>query len=216
MPTQEEFDALKNELEAQKVINATNSKNIAKQNSYITTLESQTRQGTPAKEPEVKPSATTSNLNPVLTDYVMRNLKRDTIEEAEKQLKTEMSLEQYEAIKPELMEFLNKNMTEEYITVPYIVDACSLILGKCLRNKDHAIHKVLNKTTTQPQSIGTNSDAIRTVQNTVLNKTPPIMTSADAGASTGAPNTQLENKSTKDAFVSLRQKLSGVNGGRFA
>lgn len=187
-------------------------KMIGDQNSYITKLETQLK--------DTSKSASPTGVDSVTAKYLEKNMRRDVIADAEKQILAEVSPQVYEAIKPDFMGFLDKNMKKENTTVEYVVDAFSLVLGRCMRVKDHAVNKVGKadnpiSTPTPNTVIGTNSNQVKDVQN-ILAQQPPVMTGQDTNAGTGLPGTQgVPIKNTRDAFSKLKDKFGQMGGSRF-
>lgn len=191
--------------------------NISRQNSYITKLESSRANNS---EPAQKTATTSSNLEPSIQAYLEKTMKRDALEEAKAQLLKEVTEEEYKTVEPDFLEFLDKNLKNTNCTVAYITDAFSLVMGRALRNKEHAINK-LGKGATTPgttpteQPHTTNAQDVKSVQTTILNNTPPVMTNKDNSASIGAPNTGTQHNNTRDAFKSLKQRFANLGGGQF-
>lgn len=185
---------------------------IANQNSYITKLENQLK--------ETSKPATQSGVDDITAKYLEKNMRRDVIAEAEKQILSEVDPKVYEAVKPDFMEFLEKNMEKKNTTVEFVVDAFSLVLGRCYRIKDHEVNKVgkavtPTSTPTSQTTISSNSNQVQNVQN-ILSKQPPIMTANDSSAGSGLPGTQGNSiKSTRDAFASLKNRFNNSGGSRF-
>lgn len=185
---------------------------ITNQNSYITKLETQLK--------ETSKPATQSGVDEITAKYLEKNMRRDVIAEAEKQILSEVDPKVYEAVKPDFMEFLEKSMKKENTTVEFAVDAFSLVLGRCYRIKGHAVNNIGKGTTptttpTQQTTIGTNSNQVQNVQN-ILSNQPPIMTHNDSSAAGGLPNsTSTPIKNTRDAFASLKNRFNQTGGSRF-
>lgn len=193
--------------------------NISRQNSYITKLESKTNSNN--IESAQKPATPTADtrFDPAVQAYLEKNMKRDAIEEAKAMIKTEITDEMYKAVEPDFMAFLEKNLKKENCTSAYIVDAFSLVMGRALRNKEHAINKIGKGTVTPPATPTqtTNSSNVQSVQNTILNNTtPPVMTNKDVGAASGMPQGNgVQHQTTRDAFKSLKDRFANIGGNKF-
>jgi hypothetical protein len=191
--------------------------NISRQNSYITKLENSRATNS---EPAPKTATAETKFDPTIQAYLEKNMRRDVLEEAKAQLLKEVTEAEYKAVEEDFLAFLEKNMKNSNCTVAYIVDAFSLVMGRALRNKEHAINK-LGKGTQTPETTPTqitpttNSNSVQSVQTTILNNTPPVMTGKDTSASVGAPNTGVQHNNTRDAFKSLKQRFANLGGGQF-
>ena len=192
--------------------------NISKQNSYITKLENKANSNIESAQKSAAPTADT-RFDPVVQAYLEKNMKRDAIEEAKTMIKTEITDEMYKAVEPDFMAFLEKNLKKENCTTAYIVDAFSLVMGRALRNKEHAINKIGKGMATPPATPTptTNSSNVQSVQNTILNNTtPPVMTNKDVGAASGMPaGNGNQHQTTRDAFKSLRDRFANMGGNKF-
>ena len=193
--------------------------NISKQNSYITKLENKTNSNNiESAQKSAAPTADT-RFDPVVQAYLEKNMKRDAVEEAKAMIKSEISDEMYKAVEPDFIAFLEKNLKKENCTTAYIVDAFSLVMGRALRNKEHAINKIGKGTATPPATPTptTNSSNVQSVQNTILNNTtPPVMTNKDVGAASGMPQGNgVQHQTTRDAFKSLKDRFANMGGNKF-
>ena len=165
------------------------NENISRQNSYITKLEAKANSNDSVQKSN--PTVDNTRFDPTVQAYLEKNMKRDAIEEAKAVIKQEITPEMYNAVEPDFMAFLDKNLKKENCTTAYIVDAFSLVMGRALRNKEHTINKI-GKGTTTPHATptaNTNSSEVQTVQNTILKTTTqPVMSNKDDGAASGMPN----------------------------
>ena len=211
------LEELQEALNEERAKNAQLEQNIKNQNSYITKLESQrgvaaTLQtgGTPAA----------AQLDPTLQKYLEDQMRNDILAKGITQIKSEVSAEEYAAVEPDFLEFINRNMNKANTSIDYVLDAFSLVYGRVKRDKNHAINKIGAKGTTPSatapvKDAGTNQGAIDAVNQTISNK-PPMMTGNDANAASGAPDTSTSIKNTKDAFGSLREKFGQLGANRFS
>jgi hypothetical protein len=191
---------------------ATLQKIITDQNKYIGQLEQI------SKAAKATPTAT----DDVTLKYIEKKMRADVIAEAITEIKKDVSEEVYKAVEQDYLEFLDKSMKKENTTVAFCTDAFSLVLGKCLRMKDHPVNQIgkgSNPQTATPAAQGngnTNGQSVATVQNIIKNQ-PPIMSDRDVtGASTtGLPDTSIQPKNTRDAFKSLKERFGSVGGNRF-
>ena len=192
--------------------------NISRQNSYITKLENKQNSNIESAQKSATPTADT-RFDPVVQAYLEKNMKRDAIEEAKVMIKQEITEEMFKAVEPDFNAFLDKNLKKENCTTAYIVDAFSLVMGRALRNKEHAINKIGKGTATPPvtPTPTTNSSNVQAVQNTILNNTtPPVMTNKDVGAASGMPaGNGNQHQTTRDAFKSLKDRFANIGGNKF-
>lgn len=199
-------------------------KMIADQNSYITKLEN-VNKGAAQQGAQPAPSqATSTGVDKITQNYILQKMKADVIIDATGKIKQAISEPMFEAVKDDWIKFLDANMSVEKTTVEFAVDAFNLILGRCLSIKDHAVNQLgkaqppagtPNAGVQSPTNAGTNAAGVQGV-NDILRNQPPTMGAGDVGAQSGMPNvppTQIKN--TKDAFSSLKNKLSGNGGNKF-
>lgn len=208
--TEEEYKAKIAELEK---ANKQYEANIAKQNSYITKLEAKANNSEPAQQVGYTPTG----VNPSVQAYLEKSMRRDVITEAKGLIKQEISEEVYNAVEPDFLAFLDKNLKNENCTTAYVVDAFSLVMGRALRNKEHAINKIGKGTQTPPATPTqtTNSSQVQAVQNTIIS-TPPVMGTKDISAVSGIPEPNGNPvNSTKDAFKNLKARFNNLGGNRF-
>ena len=186
-------------------------KMIKDQNSYITKLETQ-----------LKSTAQTSaqTADDITLKYLEKNMRRDVIAEATNEILKSVPKEVFDAVKPDFDSFLEANLTKERCTVEWVTDGFSLVLGRCMRNKDHAVNKIgktnsPNGTPTQPIAAGTNGQSVDAVNN-ILKETAPTISQNDRTYSAGMPNVEKPQvKNTKDAFASLRERFSAKGAEKF-
>ena len=190
---------------------ATLQKIITDQNKYIGQLEQISKAAKPA----------TGVTDDITLKYLEKNMRRDVIAEAVNIIKQDVSDEVYNAVEPDFMAFLDKTMKKENTTVEFCTDAFSLVYGKCLRKKDHAVNQIgkgtsPQSTTPTPQGAATNGQSVATVQNIIKNQ-PPIITDRDlvGGSNQGVPSNEPQVKNTRDAFKSLKDRFGNVGGNRF-
>lgn len=178
---------------------------VKNQNSYITKLEAQVK-GAPNN-----PGGNSNGLDSVTQRYLEKNMMRDTIEEAKQNIIKQVGNEVYNAVEPDLNEWLKANMKIQNCTVEFVEDSFNLIYGRCFRNKDHKVHEALGKGTTPQVATPTTTPQtnVQATNPTVLNQ-PPVINNKDGFPST--PPTPQGNKSKKDIFSDFSRKLaSGGN-----
>lgn len=203
--TLEEAKAKIAELEAE---NAKLQAQVKNQNSYITKLEAQAK---------VAPNTTggsSSSLDPVTQKYLEKNMIKDTIAEARENIVKQVGLEIYNAIEPDLNEWLKANMKIQNCTVEFVEDSFNLIYGRCFRNKEHKIHEVIGKDS-NPQPVTptpTPQTPVTPTNPTVLNQ-PPVINNRDGFPST--PPTPQATKTKKDIFSDFGRKLAAGGNNPF-
>lgn len=183
---------------------------INDQNKYIGQLETQVKTGT---------NNSTSKPDDVTMKYLEKNMRRDVIAEAVDEIKKDVSEEVYKAVEADYLDFLEKHMKKENTTVTFCTDAFSLVLGKCLRKKDHPVNQIgkgANPQVTTPSTSGTNGQSVATV-NSILQTQAPVITDKDqaSGSVTGLPNTGTQVKNTREAFSSLKNRFANNGANRF-
>ena len=188
---------------------ATLQKIINDQNKYVGQLEAQ-----------LKAKPQTSSADDVTMKYLEKNMRRDVIAEAVEEIKKDVSEEIFKAVEPDFLEFLDKAMNKTNTTVEFCTDAFSLVYGKCLRKKDHPVHKVGKGTTPQnvtPQSAGTNGQVVQDI-NSIISKQPPVISDRDvtSGSASGLPDTSVQVKNTRDAFTSLKNRFANNGANKFS
>ncbi len=182
----------------------TERKKVSDQNSYITKLEAQVNN---------KPNEGGSGQDPIIQAYIERKMREDVLAQAVSLIKSEVSNEEYKAIEPDFLDFLEKNMKKANTKVEYIMDAFSLVWGRCLRKKDHPIHKVKAATPSGTTPQGKTDQTSGNVPPIVTQ--PPGITDGDGG-STPPPSTETRIANTKDAFSALKKKMGTIGGNRFS
>lgn len=183
---------------------------INDQNKYIGQLETQ-----------VKANANSSTAKPddVTMAYLEKNMRRDVIAEAIIEIKKDVSEEVYAAVEPDFLAFLDKAMKKENTTVTFCTDAFSLVLGKCLRKKDHPVNQIgkgSNPQPATPATPGTNGQAVAQV-NSIIQQQAPVISDKDqsSGGAMGLPDTGQPVKSTRDAFAALKNRFSNNGANKF-
>lgn len=182
---------------------------INDQNKYVGQLETQLKTST---NNSAKPDDVTMK-------YLEKNMRRDVIAEAVTEIKKDVSDEIYSAVEADYLDFLEKHMKKENTTVTFCTDAFSLVLGKCLRKKDHPVNQIgkgSNPQEATPTTPSTNGQSVANV-NSILQKQPPVISDKDqsSGAAMGLPNTGTQVKSTRDAFSSLKNRFSNNGANKF-
>lgn len=174
---------------------------VKNQNSYITKLEAQ------AKGAPNNPGGNSNGLDSVTQRYLEKNMMRDTIEEAKQNIVKQVGSEVYNAIEPDLNEWLKANMKIQNCTVEFVEDSFNLIYGRCFRNKDHKVHEALGKGSTPQVATPTPTPQtpVTPTNPAVLNQ-PPVINSKDGFPST--PPQPQANKSKKDIFSDFSKKLA--------
>lgn len=214
---QAQLAELTKEREADKATIKQLNDNISKQNSYITKLEARNNSSDTAQKSTG--STVDTRFDPAVQAYLEKNMKRDAIEEAKAVIKSEISEEMYKAVEPDFLAFLDKNLKKENCNAAYIADAFSLVMGRALRDKEHAINKVGKGTATPPATPTptTNGQQVQSVQNTILsNVTPPVMSGKDSGAASGMPGSNgNQYRNTKESFQALKNRLANFGGQKF-
>lgn len=182
---------------------------INDQNKYIGQLESQVKAG----------NNPTTKADDVTLRYLEKNMRKDVIAEAVEVIKQDVSEEVYKAVEPDFLAFLDKNMKKENTTVEFCADAFSLVYGKCLRKKDHAVNQIGKDTNPQvvtPTTPNTNGQAVAAV-NSILQNQAPGITDRDttSGPAVGLPNQGNPVKNTRDAFASLKNRFANNGANKF-
>lgn len=178
----------------------TERKKVTDQNSYITKLEAQVK---------AKGDANPGSTDPTIQAYIKQKMREDVLAQSLVLIKADVSDEEYKAIEPDFLAFLDKNMKDSNVKVDYILDAFALVLGRAMRKKDHPIHSVKAATPASTTPPGKGNPAVPPVNQ------PPGITGADGG-STPPPSTEKRIGNTKDAFASLREKMGNIGGNRFS
>jgi hypothetical protein len=110
-------------------------------------------------------------------------------------------------------------MNEKNVSVRYIVDSFSLLLGRALADKDNPIHKVIgNKPTEEkpkqeePAASQEDQEAFRNQLNGMVNRT---MTNDDINAG-GAPDVKAPTvNNTREAMQSFKNRLLNLDSSKF-
>lgn len=226
--TLEELEQLKESqdqlIKALKEDKETLAKNQKEQNSHITKLEAELQQLRNKSSNQAQGTTIEPQLSKPFTDYLQKNMKRDTIEEALSLLAQQgTGADVLDCMKPELMEFLNNTMTIDKTKTSYVVDAFHLLYGKAMANKDHVIHKLGQ----QQGGVQGNPPPVQQSQSQVAGQQtlaqrmqavmPPIMTPNDVNAAQTPPQQNGEQiKSTKDAMSSFKKRIINAGGNRFS
>lgn len=207
MANEEEYvkqlESLKEELKKRE-------KQVADQNSYITKLEaSRSQVGT------AQPQQSASAVDPTVQKYIERKMRIDTIEEAVLVIKKSFSAEEFDAVYPDLMAFLDRNMKRENTTVQFVIDAFDLMYGRAVKNKEHAIHKVgkAGTPTGTPQE-NNNGNVIAAAKEQAIKALAPTISSQD-GTSGTMPDTSVQINTTRDAFKALQNKFNQAGSNKF-
>lgn len=221
---QAQLEAQQKQIEAMQAENAQLKTNQSEQNSYITKLEQQLKA---APTQSAAPAAD----NKILQQYLQKSMRKDVVDEAYATLRQNVDQATFECLKPDLDEFLKKNMTTERTTVAYIIDAFTLVHGKALYNKNHPIHKLGTAQGTPPAAAPAPAAAapapqaaqpaqgqppVQQVSDKLRNFFPPQMTPSDANAAQTPPTGNPGIKNTKDAISSFRNKILSGGGNAFS
>lgn len=179
------------------------------QNAYITKLE-QKNQTLETNMNNVKNTVNnTKDFPPEITEYFQKKRREDYTEQAYSQIKANVGEETFELLKPEVDAFLNSYMTEQNVSVKYIIDAFHLLLGKAYANPSHAI----NNKKTAASEIAAVVEPVNTqaIVNQVSRMQNPGMTADDQPMNNAAPQVQAPRVSnTKEAMASFKTRL--LNG----
>lgn len=174
---------------------------ISNQNSYITKLE----KGEIAGKGLAAQPTQTGGLDPATKRYLEKTMIKDTIAEARQNIVSQVGEEVYKAVEPDFKAWLDKNLKITNCTTEFVEDAFNLVYGRCLRNKEHAVHKALGKDT--PPVVTPNPTQV-TPNPQVLN-TPPVITPRDGALPTNLPPVNSQPKSKKDIFAEFSNKIRG-------
>lgn len=179
------------------------------QNAYITKLE-QKNQTLETNMNNVKAAANNSKeFPPEVVEYFQKKRREDYTEQAYNQLRNSVGEEVFNIIQPEVETFLRAYMTENNVSVKYIVDAFHLLLGKAYADPNHAIHNRTKATEFKaPEATPiVDQTAIATqvakMQNHGMTNTDQTMTTPPAPQAPKAMN-------TRDAMASFKTRL--LNG----
>jgi chromosome segregation ATPase len=179
------------------------------QNAYITKLE-QKNQTLETNMNNVKNTVNNAkDFPPEITEYFQKKRREDYTEQAYSQIKANVGEETFELLKPEVDAFLNSYMTEQNVSVKYIIDAFHLLLGKAYANPSHAI----NNKKTAASEIAAVVEPVNTqaIVNQVSRMHNPGMTADDQPMNNAAPQVQaIHVSNTKEAMASFKTRL--LNG----
>ena len=181
------------------------------QNAYITKLEQKTRTLENNME-NVKAAANNSkDFPPEVVEYFQKKRREDYTEQAYTQIKSTVSEEVFNIMKPEVEAFLKAYMTESNVSVKYIVDAFHLLLGKAYSDPNHAIHKLNKqgvKVEEKPAQPSASSNAAIAEQFARMQN--PGMTVGDQQMITPSPVEPKKVTNTKEALSDFKTRL--LNG----
>lgn len=196
----------------------TNQKN---QNAYITKLEAK------SKEQPVVPASLSDK---ALTAYIQKHMRSDTYNEAKELILKNTSSDIFDCLEPELIKFLDANMTIDKTSTKFILDAFSLKYGQALTNPGHAIHKLGQspENTPSPQQ-----DAQQPVQQSQQVQPPqqvpvesiaqqlrqslvPGMTPSDNNAAQTPPQPRTPIANTEDAMKAFKEKARMLGANKFS
>lgn len=207
---QKAFDDLKAQLDQA-------NENIKKQNQYITKLEGQRGGAAPTPAPEAPKATAQQGHKDVYQRFIEDQMREKALDKAIAYIKSHVSEEEYKAIEPDFLAFIQQNMTVQNTTQEFIVDAFNLVMGRARMVKDHAINQIgKGSTPAATPTPPTNGATIAAVQSVIANQ-PPVMSDKDKSAATGAqlPNVPQGVRSTKDAFANLRKTFAGAGGNKY-
>lgn len=200
---EKQLEALKEDLKKRE-------KQIADQNSYITKLEASRAQVSNAPSQANVPA-----VDPTVQKYIERKMRIDTIEEAVVLIKQAFSQEEFDAVYPDLIAFLDKNMKRESTTVQFVVDAFDLMYGRAVKNKEHALSKLLGKAGTPTGTpVKDNSSVVAAANEQAMKSLAPTIAPQD-GVGGNVPDSPVQYKDTKDAFQALRGKFNQAGRNKF-
>lgn len=218
MPTIEDLQAKIDELQS---TIETLTKNQSAQNSYITKLEQERNNYKNELESLKKNSKTQPAIDDTTRNFVLKQMRKDTIAEAKEQILPQVGQDIYNAVEADFTKFLDDYMTPEKTTVAFVIDAFSLVLGKAIANKEHPIQKVLHPASTQ-QQVSQQQSPANTAQalqqlNDLAKKLPPVISNTDNSAASGPPslNPDLAPKTTKEAMEMFKKRFRGFGGSSF-
>lgn len=179
-------------------------KNASEQNSYITKLE-QSKQKAQEEDPK-KGAPASLQLDPKLDrifQHAERSFLRELTKEAEAALILQVGQAVYDAVKTDFEDFLNKNLKTSNAELSYVLSAFDLVLGRAIKNKEHAVHKAFSvDPTKQTQPINTQ----RTPNQKVSTMTPDDRVAGQLGNPN--PNTQGETpRNTREAWKNFAARV---------
>lgn len=179
------------------------------QNAYITKLE-QKAHTLEANMESVKAAANNSkDFPPEVVEYFQKKRREDYTEQAYSQIKQTVSEEVFNLLKPEVDAFLKAYMTEQNVSVKYIIDAFHLLLGKAYSDPNHVINK---KKEVQAQPAATSAPAPQTasIAEQVARMQNPGMTMGDQPMATPSQVEAPKVANTKEAMNAFKTRL--LNG----
>lgn len=179
-------------------------KNASEQNSYITKLE-QSKQKAQEEDPK-KGAPASLQLDPKLDrifQHAERSFLRELTKEAEAALILQVGQAVYDAVKTDFEDFLNKNLKTSNAELSYVLSAFDLVLGRAIKNKEHAVHKAFSvDPTKQTQPINNQ----RTPNQKVSTMTPDDRVAGQLGNPN--PNTQGETpRNTREAWKNFAARV---------
>lgn len=189
------------------------------QNSYITKLEAKV-QGLDNQVNTIKASVNNApQLPPDITEYFQKKRREDYTEQAVNEIISKVGQDVYDCLKDDLNNFLKLYMNEKNVSVRYIVDSFSLLLGRALADKDNPIHKVIGNAPTEekpkqeePTASQEDQEAFRNQLNGMVNRT---MTNDDINAG-GAPDVKAPTvNNTREAMQSFKNRLLNLDSSKF-
>ena len=179
------------------------------QNAYITKLETKART-LETNLDNVKSAANNSkDFPPEVVEYFQKKRREDYTEQAYAQIKQTVSEDVFNLLKPEVDAFLKTYMTEQNVSVKYIIDAFHLLLGKAYSDPNHAINKKKEeaKPVAQPSAPTPGGAAIAEQMARMQN---PGMTQQDQPMATPSQVEGPKVANTKEALNSFKARL--LNG----
>lgn len=182
------------------------------QNAYITKLEQKARTLENNMETVKSAANNSKDFPPEVVEYFQKKRREDYTEQAYAQIKSTVSEEIFNLMKPEVEAFLKAYMSESNVSVKYIVDAFHLLLGKAYSDPNHAIHKLNNKDVkveTQPAQPAPASSSAAIAEQ-VARMQNPGMTVGDQQMITPSPVEPKKVANTKEALSDFKTRL--LNG----
>lgn len=187
----------------------------ANQNAYITKLEGK-NQALEATASTIKDTVNSQPaMDPAITEYFRKKRREDYTEQAYTELKVQVGEATFNVVKPEVDDFLKAYMTENNVSVKYIIDAFHLLLGKAYANPNHPIHGGKATTPVVKQAMPI-VDTTKVVEQIDRMQTPG-MTNEDQPMATPSPVEPQKVANTKDAMASFKNRLfsGGLDSTKF-
>jgi len=213
--TEEEMKARIKELEDQNKAKDSTISSLesqrSNQNAYITKLE-QKAHTLESNMENVKNAANNSkDFPPEVVEYFQKKRREDYTEQAYAQIRATVSDDIFNIMKPEVESFLKMYMSEQNVSVKYIVDAFHLLLGKAYSDPNHAIHK-LNKDVkeTSATPVAAPVDNRAAIAEQVSRMQNQGMTNGDQQMITPSPVEPKKVANTKEALSDFKTRL--LNG----